>query len=98
MIKKDEKHIALDRYEEGAVISALNDMRNEQLGEKRPTDFVDELMLKILHTPSKKVSILGPPRSSAGASRGEEEQRSEADTRRKLGVAERSLRRRDESR
>jgi len=53
---KDEKRIvALDDYEEGAVITALNDMRNKEIAEKQSTDFVDELMLKILHSPQKKV-------------------------------------------
>ena len=53
---KDEKRIiALDDYEEGAVITALNDMRNKEIAEKQSTDFVDDLMLKILHSPQKKV-------------------------------------------
>lgn len=52
-MKEDIKTVTLDPYEEGAVITALNDMRNKGLSEQENTDFVDDLMLKILHTPLK---------------------------------------------
>ncbi|MDF1494555.1 hypothetical protein [Caproiciproducens sp. CPB-2] len=53
-MKEEKRIVALDDYEEGAVITALNDMRNKEIAEENPTDFVDELMLKILHAPLKK--------------------------------------------
>jgi hypothetical protein len=56
-MREEVKHIDLDPYEEGAVITALNDMRNKELEEKEPTDFVDELLLKILHAPQRKVRV-----------------------------------------
>jgi len=56
-MKEEQKIISLDPYEEGAVITALNDMRNKQIEEKQPTDFADELLLKILHAPQKKVRV-----------------------------------------
>jgi hypothetical protein len=56
-MKEDLKTVTLDTYEEGAVISALNDMRNKEIAEKESTDFVDELMLKILHAPQRKVRV-----------------------------------------
>jgi hypothetical protein len=56
-MKEEQKIIALDDYEEGAVISALNDLRNKEIAEQEPTDFVDELLLKILHAPQKKVKV-----------------------------------------
>jgi hypothetical protein len=97
-VRDEKKYIGLDAYEEGAIIRALNEMRTKELAEGKPTDVENELILKIIHAPSRKASILGSLRSPAGTSRGEEEQRSEADTRRQAGVAERSLRRRDEAR
>jgi len=55
---KEEKHIvALDDYEERAVISALNDLRNKEIAGQKPTDFVDELLLKVIHAPQKKVRV-----------------------------------------
>ena len=53
---KEEKHLlALDKYEHGVVINALNEMRNDLLEEKRPTDIVDEVLLKAIDGPTKKV-------------------------------------------
>jgi len=56
-MKEEQRIIALDPYEEGAVITALNELRNKELAEKEPTDFVDELLLKILHAPQRKVRV-----------------------------------------
>jgi len=96
-MKEEQKLIPFDSYEEGAVIKALNDLRNKEIEEKHFTDFVDDLLLKILRAPSRKARISGSPKSP-GTFWGEEEQRSKADARRQAGVAERSLRRRDEAR
>ena len=55
---KEEKHIlALDKYEHGVVINALNEMRNDLLEEQRPTDIVDEVLLKTIDAPVKKVRV-----------------------------------------
>ena len=55
---KDEKRIVgLDAYEEGAVITALNDMRNREIAEEKPADFTGDLILKILNAPVKKVRM-----------------------------------------
>ena len=53
---KDEKRVlTLDKYEYGVVINALNDMRKDLIGEKRTTDAVDDLLLKTIDAPTKKV-------------------------------------------
>lgn len=53
---KDElRVVCLDHYEEGAVISALNELRNKEIAEEKPTNFTGELILKILSAPTKKV-------------------------------------------
>lgn len=56
-MKEEKRVVALDPYEEGAVITALNDMRNKDLEDKKSTDFVDDLLLKILHAPQKVVHV-----------------------------------------
>lgn len=43
----DTATIELDRFERGAVIVALTDERNRLLGERRPTDTVDEVLIKL---------------------------------------------------
>jgi len=55
--KEVKKYIGLDMYEEGAVIKALNEMRTKQLSEGRPTDVENELILKIIHAPTRKARI-----------------------------------------
>ena len=56
-MKEEQTILALDMYEEGAIITALNDLRNKKLIEQKPTDFLDDLMLKILNAPQKKVKV-----------------------------------------
>ena len=53
--KEEKRVVALYPYEEGAVITALNDMRNKAIAEDKPADFTGEIILKILNSPTKKV-------------------------------------------
>ena len=46
--------LKLDKYQEGAVLTALNDLRNKLLSESKVTDTVDEILLKIISAPYKK--------------------------------------------
>ena len=55
MAKEETRVLELDRYEHGVVINALNEMRNDLIGEDRPTDIVDEILLKTIDAPTKKV-------------------------------------------
>ena len=55
MAKEEKRVLELDRYEHGVVINAINEMRNDLIGESRPTDIVDELLLKTIDAPTKKV-------------------------------------------
>lgn len=55
MEKREKRILALDRYEHGIVINALNGMRNDLIEEQRCTEVVDEVLLKTIDAPSKKV-------------------------------------------
>ena len=55
MEKQEKRVLTLDRYEHGVVINALNEMRNDLLEEERSTDIVDEVLLKAIDAPTKKV-------------------------------------------
>ena len=57
MAKEEKRVLELDRYKHGVVINALNEMRNDLIGESRPTDIVDELLLKTIDAPTKKGKI-----------------------------------------
>ena len=54
MEKQEKRVLTLNRYEHGVVINALNEMRNDLLEEERPTDIVDEVLLKVIDAPTKK--------------------------------------------
>ncbi|KUO73196.1 MAG: hypothetical protein APF77_13120 [Clostridia bacterium BRH_c25] len=53
-MKEEERVLTLDDYEYGVVVNALNEMRNDLIKEERPTDAVDELLLKTIDAPTKK--------------------------------------------
>ena len=54
MERTEKRVLTLDRYEHGVVINAINEMRNDLLEEERPTDIVDEVLLKVIDAPTKK--------------------------------------------
>jgi hypothetical protein len=53
-VKEEERVLTLDDYEYGVVVNALNELRNDLIKEERPTDAVDELLLKAIDAPTKK--------------------------------------------
>ena len=55
MEKEEKRVLTLDRYEHGVVVNALNELRNNLLEEQRSTDIVDEVLLKAIDAPTKKV-------------------------------------------
>ena len=55
MQKEEKRIVALDRYEHGVLVNALNEQRNDLLAEQRPTDAVDDVLLKVIDAPTKKV-------------------------------------------
>lgn len=98
MERSEKRVLTLDRYEHGVVINALNEMRNDLLEEERSTDIVDEVLLKAIDAPTKKIRIFGAPEKSEDfLGRGGATERASfcPDGAKR---AERSLRRRDEAR
>ena len=53
-MKEEERLLTLDNYEYGVVVNALNEFRNDLIKGERPTDAVDELLLKTIDAPTKK--------------------------------------------
>ena len=62
MEKEEKRVLTLDRYEHGVVVNALNELRNDLLEEQRSTDIVDEVLLKAIDAPTKKVKCLDEAR------------------------------------
>ena len=53
-MQEEERVLTLDNYEYGVVVNALNDMRNGLIEEQRPTDAVDDLLIKTIDAPTRK--------------------------------------------
>ena len=47
-LSKDRVTLELVKYECGVVFHSLNDKRNQMLKEERPTDAVDDVLLKVI--------------------------------------------------
>lgn len=56
-MKEERYHIALDKYDKNIVLNALNTLRNNQVKEERPTDPVDDLIIKVSNASQKKVKV-----------------------------------------
>jgi len=56
-MREEKRVLELDKSEEGVLITALNEMRNDRIEEQKSTDIVDELLLEIFEAPSRKVRI-----------------------------------------
>ena len=56
-MKEERYHIALDDYEHGVVIRALNDTKTELMNEGKSTDAVDDLIIKVSYAPKKKFKV-----------------------------------------
>ena len=57
-MREERYHIALDKYDKNIVINALNNLRNRQIQEERPTEPVDELIDKVANAPTKKIRVM----------------------------------------
>jgi ribosomal 50S subunit-associated protein YjgA (DUF615 family) len=57
-MKEKKYYIAFDRYEQGTMIHALNEMRNRLIAGGRYTDAVDELIIKICNAKTKRFKTI----------------------------------------
>ncbi len=58
-MREEERILELDHYEHGVMVNALNELRNDLIEEQRPTDAVDDLLLKTIDAPTKKMKRRG---------------------------------------
>ena len=57
-MKEERYHIALDDYEQGIVIRSLNDERTSLIEQDKPTEYVDDLIIKIGNAPKRKFKVV----------------------------------------
>ena len=51
---KEKKVITLDDFEQRLMVSGLMDFRNDLLKEEKPTEDINDLILKVIDAPTKK--------------------------------------------
>lgn len=50
----DKVVVTLDNFEQRLMVSGLSDFRNDLIREDKPTEDVDDLILKVIDAPTKK--------------------------------------------
>lgn len=53
-MQEEKRVLELDRYEYGVVFHSLNDKRTELIREQKPTDAVDDVLMKVIEAPTKR--------------------------------------------
>lgn len=56
-MKEDVKIIELDRSEQGVILKALTDFRNQRIKDGKTADIASDLINEIFEAPTKKVRI-----------------------------------------
>ena len=51
-------YVCFDDFERRVLVNCLNDMRTKLLAEKKDSEPVDELLLKVIDAPKKRVKIV----------------------------------------
>lgn len=51
---EEQRVIILNKYDYGIIINALNEFRTKLIKENKSTEIVNELLLRLLNTPTKK--------------------------------------------
>ena len=57
MLKKQKRYLYLDDEEISVVLQSLIRLKNTLLREGRYTDCVDELIVKVMEAPTRKIKI-----------------------------------------
>lgn len=53
-MSEEKRVISVDEFERRLMVSGLNDFRNDLIKKEKPTEDVDELILKVIDAPTKK--------------------------------------------
>lgn len=54
---EEKRVVGLTKYEHGLIINALNALRTKLIRENKSTEFVNELLIKLLNIPIRKRTI-----------------------------------------
>ncbi len=53
-MKAEKRVVTLDEFQQNLLINGMNEYRNDLLEDQKPTEDVDDLLLKLIHTPTRK--------------------------------------------
>lgn len=54
---EEQRVVTLNKYEYGLIINSLNELRTKLIRENKSTEFVNELLLRLLNIPIRKRTI-----------------------------------------
>ena len=57
-MRETRRHIYLDDFEHRLLVGCLVTARNEYLRDEKPTEDVNDLIMKIINAPSKKLRVV----------------------------------------
>lgn len=57
-MREERYYLAMDRYDRGIILRALNDLRNKQIQENRSLDAVNEVMIKVSEAKNRKFRVI----------------------------------------
>ncbi len=57
-MREKKYYVWFDSLDRGTMINCLNEMRNRLISEGRYTDGVDDLLLKLIDAPTKKIKVI----------------------------------------
>ena len=57
-IKQPKRHIVLDDFEWRALVKRLNEYRKQVIDEDRCVEVVNELLIKIIDAPTKRIKVM----------------------------------------
>lgn len=61
---EEQRVVTLNKYEYGLIINSLNELRTKLIRENKSTEFVNELLLRLLNIPIRKRTIFQRERVS----------------------------------
>mgnify|MGYP000769462983 CR=1 FL=1 len=54
---EEKKVVTLDDFEQRLMVSGLMDFRNDLLRDEKPTEDINDLILKVIDAPTKKETV-----------------------------------------
>ena len=61
---EEQRVVILNKYEYGMIINSLNELRTKLIRENKSTEFVNELLLRLLNIPIRKRTLFQRERVS----------------------------------